>query len=288
MCDPIAFVRSFVRHRFFGRHSLRARPLVASQRVRRFRLPLPFPSLHRLRLADAARSFSLPFISPGLPATFVAQLRLLPTWSFSLHLLRSLWHSHGSTIDMFVKVDGYINPAKVRSTPRILLLCCAVARRHALSLRCFRCRSLCGCGMCHHACTRAGGQGCLHHRRTPCRIQQWNVPRPNRGTNVGCVVVSVPTPFSCAVCWFVGFMAVLSAMARQCRAVPCWGCAVRCQLEVRLTHLSFCPAEPLVAAAGATIRPVVLMHGLGDAGSNPGMQSLAKSVMAKCVRHAAG
>lgn len=33
----------------------------------------------------------------------------------------------------------------------------------------------------------------------------------------------------------------------------------------------------------ATIRPVVLMHGLGDAGSNPGMQSLAKSIMAKCV-----
>lgn len=31
----------------------------------------------------------------------------------------------------------------------------------------------------------------------------------------------------------------------------------------------------------ATYRPVVLMHGLGDAGSNPGMQSLAKSVMAK-------
>ena len=136
MCDPITFVRSFVRHRFFGRHSLRARPVVASQRVRRFRLPLPFPSLHRLRLADAARSFSLSFISAGLPATFVAQLRLLPTWSFSLHLLRSFWHSHGSTIDMFVKVDGYINPAKVRRklhTPHPPSLLCSRSSSCALS-----------------------------------------------------------------------------------------------------------------------------------------------------------
>jgi len=38
--------------------------------------------------------------------------------------------------------------------------------------------------------------------------------------------------------------------------------------------------EP-VAAPRTTYRPVVLMHGLGDAGSNPGMQSLAQSVMAK-------
>ena len=35
------------------------------------------------------------------------------------------------------------------------------------------------------------------------------------------------------------------------------------------------------AAPRTTYRPVVLMHGLGDAGSNPGMQSLAQSVMAK-------
>lgn len=31
----------------------------------------------------------------------------------------------------------------------------------------------------------------------------------------------------------------------------------------------------------ASYRPVVLMHGLGDAGSNPGMQSLAQSIMTK-------
>ncbi len=34
-------------------------------------------------------------------------------------------------------------------------------------------------------------------------------------------------------------------------------------------------------APRTTYKPVVLMHGLGDAGSNPGMQSLAQSVMAK-------
>ena len=34
-------------------------------------------------------------------------------------------------------------------------------------------------------------------------------------------------------------------------------------------------------APRASYRPVVLMHGLGDAGSNPGMQSLAQSVMTK-------
>ncbi len=38
----------------------------------------------------------------------------------------------------------------------------------------------------------------------------------------------------------------------------------------------FLAAEPL-----ASYRPVVLMHGLGDAGSNPGMQSLAQSVMTR-------
>ena len=38
---------------------------------------------------------------------------------------------------------------------------------------------------------------------------------------------------------------------------------------------------PSTAAPRTTYRPVVLMHGLGDAGSNPGMQSLAQSVMAK-------
>jgi palmitoyl-protein thioesterase len=35
---------------------------------------------------------------------------------------------------------------------------------------------------------------------------------------------------------------------------------------------------PVLGSANATYRPVVLMHGLGDAGSNPGMQSLATSI----------
>jgi hypothetical protein len=39
---------------------------------------------------------------------------------------------------------------------------------------------------------------------------------------------------------------------------------------------AFPSAEPRT-----TYRPVVLMHGLGDAGSNPGMQSLAQSIMTK-------
>jgi len=40
--------------------------------------------------------------------------------------------------------------------------------------------------------------------------------------------------------------------------------------------------DSVVPAVGnTTITPVVLMHGLGDAGSNPGMQSLAQSIMAK-------
>jgi hypothetical protein len=38
-------------------------------------------------------------------------------------------------------------------------------------------------------------------------------------------------------------------------------------------------AEGVSAGANRTYRPVVLMHGLGDAGSNAGMQSLAQSVM---------
>ena len=111
--------------------------------------------------------------------------------------------------------------------------------------------------------------------------QPWHQRRVRR-----CFGANAVQLCSVLVCWFHG--RALCHGSPQCRAVPCWVCAVRCQFEVRLTQLSFCPAEPLVAAAGATIRPVVLMHGLGDAGSNPGMQSLAKSVMAKCVRHAAG
>ena len=178
---------------------------------------------------------------PYLLLALVCPLRLSPSCGCSQHgrspcISSVLSGTHGSTIDMFVKVDRYSTSIRQRCaesyTPRILLLCCAVARRHALSLRCFRCRSLCGCGMCHHACTRAGGQGCLHHRRTPCRIRQRNVPRPNRGTNVGCVVVSVPTPFSCAVCWFVGFMAVLSAMARRSAGLCRAGC-VQCGVSLK-------------------------------------------------------
>lgn len=38
--------------------------------------------------------------------------------------------------------------------------------------------------------------------------------------------------------------------------------------------------EDGVVAGGASYVPVVLMHGLGDAGSNPGMQSLAASISA--------
>lgn len=41
------------------------------------------------------------------------------------------------------------------------------------------------------------------------------------------------------------------------------------------------PLDNVVVDGAETITPVVLMHGLGDSGSNPGMQSLAKSIMTK-------
>jgi hypothetical protein len=60
------------------------------------------------------------------------------------------------------------------------------------------------------------------------------------------------------------------------------GCLVLCgghfPSSVWVFVCCFCLAA---AAPRTTYRPVVLMHGLGDAGSNPGMQSLAQSVMTK-------